>query len=86
MDESAEMQFCDSRQLNMSTLRMTSEAKVLLQASLLSHPSIPLHSLGFLRVLGSKVIQSVPRQLSVCESSSLVPMRGAVELYKKLRS
>lgn len=30
-----------------------------------------------------KVIRSVPRQLSACESSSLVPMRGAVE-YKKI--
>lgn len=27
-DESAEYQFCESRQLNMSTLRMTAEAKV----------------------------------------------------------
>ena len=32
-DESAEYQFCESRQLNMSTLRMTSEAKVKLQWS-----------------------------------------------------
>ena len=28
VDETAEMQFCESRQLNMSTLRMTSEAQV----------------------------------------------------------
>jgi ATP-dependent RNA helicase A len=28
VDENAEMQFCDSRQLNLSTLRMTSEAQV----------------------------------------------------------
>ena len=27
-DEAAEIHFCESRQLNMSTLRMTSEAKV----------------------------------------------------------
>ena len=27
-DESAEFRFCESHQLNMSTLRMTSEAKV----------------------------------------------------------
>ena len=29
VDEQAEMQFCESRQLNMSTLRMTAEAQVL---------------------------------------------------------
>ena len=33
LDETAEMQFCESRQLNMSTLRMTSEAQVSMMPS-----------------------------------------------------